>query len=233
MKIFPANLPKFHPRNYFSPPTNRWDLIGRETSVKFGGTGRGDWNWKKLADNYAIGLSLRCESLVEREKSQEGRRPFVNASRENMREIRWKSHTLSWCLDKFKFRERERGAQGRVVASPKVTAEPRYICGNGKSTDTPKLMDRAGRTANPTLSLPEQIEFREDCVTLPPPRGRYFHFGQLSANIMLRRTAPNVRYVYYYQNGDEREKKTTLHEWLLEKKKKKERKVEFLKPICA
>lgn len=47
-------------------------------------------------------------------------------------------------------------------------------------------MGRAGRIANPTLSLLGQIEFRGDCVTLPP-RDRYFHFGQLSANIMPQR----------------------------------------------
>jgi len=48
--------------------------------------------------------------------------------------------------------------------SPEVAADYRYIYENGKSTDTPKQ----ARAANPTLSLARQIEFREDCVTLPP-----------------------------------------------------------------
>lgn len=164
---------------------------------------------KKFADNYAIDphgdggcASSGRDSRVFCGARETARHRFSRTFREETWEkIERKPHASLSYLDEFKFREREREKvhqnEGRVT-SPEVTTELRYICGNGKSTDTPKLMDRAGCTANPTLSLLGQIEFREDCVTLPPSRGRYFHFGELSANIMPWRTAPNVRYVYCY-----------------------------------
>lgn len=196
MKNFPMSPPKFCPRNFSLTPISRWNLIGRETKREIQNGGMRRLKLKKFTDHHAIDPhgDSGCASFVERETSR-GISPFTSAL-EAGRKIRRETCILS-CRGILTNLSSERATEGSV-AFPKVTAEPGYICGNGKSTDTPKLMGRAGCTANPTLSLPGQIEFREDCVTLPPPRGRYFHFGQLSANIMLWRTAPNVQYVYCY-----------------------------------
>lgn len=87
----------------------------------------------------------------------------------------------------LEFRERREV----VAAALEVTTDSTYICGNGKSTDTPKLMPCERRAANPTLSLPEQIEFREDCVTLPPAISILVNY---STNI-ISYIVSNVRFV--------------------------------------
>jgi len=206
-KNFLANVPKWWLRNFFQREAMTfdwlkftWDLKGWNTKIEKVHWWSRDWLRRQMCVP-----STERGSLAER-KQLAGRAwrsyrelsyPSIFPSiqqilqrKENLIEIftldtfaemdyyfavieaiREKSSSLA--CGKFGFKE------NKWTTALEVIVNFRYICGNGKSTDMPKLMRRAWHIANPTLSLPGQIEFREDCVTLSPC---YFHFGQLSAN---------------------------------------------------